>query len=162
MHGKSLPEALAEKNAQDFEDITLRIKGALEKIRKNSKLKPTQAVLAKLAECSRGTINNRKWPLEELEVIKHERKEQKQEVVNATTPQNDEASLLEQYKDQLYKSREELRIWKSRYDEQAGLVKQLEHITAVLQQRIEILEKELKIAREARRANVIKMHQDNE
>ena len=71
----SLPQALEEKNQADFITVTNRISDALQKISSNPKLKPTQSVLARLSKVSRGTLNNRVWPLEKLEEIKSQRKD---------------------------------------------------------------------------------------
>jgi Mg2+ and Co2+ transporter CorA len=68
---KGLP--FDERNQRDFEEITERIRTALEAIRKSKSLKPTQTTLARLAQCSRRTLSLRRWPIEELKGIKEKR-----------------------------------------------------------------------------------------
>ena len=78
MTEKSRPEALVAKNASDFDQLTEAIKDALKKIEGDRRLKPTQEVLAKLAGCTRGTLNNRGWPLTELDAVKQARKKKRE------------------------------------------------------------------------------------
>lgn len=78
MTEKSRPEALIAKNASDFDQLTKAIEDALRKIESDRRLKPTQAVLAKLAGCTRGTFNNRGWPLTKLAELKHARKKKQE------------------------------------------------------------------------------------
>ena len=68
---KSLP--FDEKNQLDFDEMTERIRTALDAIRRNKSLKATQSTLAKLAQCSRRTLSLRRWPVEELKRIKSQR-----------------------------------------------------------------------------------------
>ena len=70
---QKLNDGLEKKNDADFLELTLRLKAALQKIEISPGLKATQSVLKKLANCSRGTLNNRKWPIEELTRIKNAR-----------------------------------------------------------------------------------------
>ena len=73
MTEKSRPDALVAKNASDFDAMTQAIEKALNKIERDRRLKPTQESLAKLAGCTRGTLNNRAWPLTRLADIKRAR-----------------------------------------------------------------------------------------
>ena len=99
----------------------------------------------KLAGCSRGTINNRKWPAEHLKRIKHERVLKKELTTNLSVKATEgNEQLIERYKTQLFNSREELLAWKNRHDEKAQRVIQLEDINLILLQRIEHLESHLK------------------
>ncbi len=68
---KALP--FDERNHRDFEEMTQRIRGALDLIRTSRSLKPTQSTLAKLAGCSRRTLSLRGWPIVELKRIKTQR-----------------------------------------------------------------------------------------
>jgi len=83
MTGKSRPDALVAKNASDFDAMTQAIEEALNKIERDRRLKPTQTSLAKLAGCTRGTLNNRGWPLTRLSDIKRVRN-QKREAEKST------------------------------------------------------------------------------
>lgn len=65
---KSLP--FTARNERDFDEMTDRITAGLETLRKRKSLKPTQENLAKLAECSRRTLSLRRWPVEQLKIIK--------------------------------------------------------------------------------------------
>lgn len=143
MKSSLIHKALEEKNAVDFAAVSARIESAIRKIRSDPKIKPTQAVLAKLAECSRGTINNRKWPLAQLKQIKADRIEAANTIRDANPPVAHEESLVEQYKQRLYNNREELLVWKNRCDAQAQKLTQIGDVNRVLQSRIELLELEL-------------------
>lgn len=66
-----------ERNEQDFEDLTRKIRDALAKIRKTRSLPATQENLAELAGCTRKTLHNRSWPISELKKIKEERQDNK-------------------------------------------------------------------------------------
>ncbi|WP_046060263.1 hypothetical protein [Paracidovorax citrulli] len=79
MTNKSRPDALAAKNASDFDAMTQAIEDALEKIERDSRIKSTQGSLAKLVGCSRGTLNNRGWPLSKLGDIKRAREQREAE-----------------------------------------------------------------------------------
>jgi gas vesicle protein len=79
---RSLP--FDQKNEQDFQEMTERIRCALDDIRKSRTLKPTQMVLAKLAKCSRRTLSLRIWPIEELRKIKEARSQHQQESPSST------------------------------------------------------------------------------
>jgi FtsZ-binding cell division protein ZapB len=72
---KRLP--FAERNEQDFEDLTKKISDALAIIRKSRSIPATQEKLAELADCTRKTLHNRDWPISELKKIKEERKANK-------------------------------------------------------------------------------------
>lgn len=71
MATKALP--FDERNQRDFNDMTARIRDALDLIRKNKNLRATQDVLAELAQCSRRTLSLRVWPILELKKIKDAR-----------------------------------------------------------------------------------------
>lgn len=78
MTGKSRPDALVAQNASDFDAMTQAIEDALKKIERDRRIKPTQEALRKLVGCSRGTLNNRKWPLTKLGEIKRAREQQRE------------------------------------------------------------------------------------
>lgn len=71
MATKALP--FDERNQRDFDDMTARIRDALDLIRKNKNLRATQDVLAELAQCSRRTLSLRVWPILELKKVKDAR-----------------------------------------------------------------------------------------
>lgn len=66
-----------KRNEKDYADITVRIEAVLKRMENNDTIPATEAELCKLAKCSRGTLRNRKWPLERLKEIKKERKKKK-------------------------------------------------------------------------------------
>ncbi|MCH8492645.1 MAG: hypothetical protein LAT53_05360 [Idiomarina sp.] len=68
-------QAYDDKNADDYDSVTLRLTNALESIAKNSKLPATNAQVALLAGVSRNTVTNRKFPARRLKEIKKIRKE---------------------------------------------------------------------------------------
>lgn len=139
----SLNPALREKNDSDFVEVTRRLQIALEKIEKDPKLKATQEVLSRLAECSRGTINNRKWPLEQLQRIKDARKTPKAAENAAGHAGEREESRIERYKQQLFDSREEVLAWKVRHDEIVSRLSEQQVLTKALQLRNEALTNEI-------------------
>jgi hypothetical protein len=71
MAAKALP--FDERNQRDFDDMTARIRDALDLIRKNKSLRATQDALAEFAQCSRRTLSLRVWPILELKKIKEAR-----------------------------------------------------------------------------------------
>ena len=105
-----------QKNKDDYRDITKRIEAALKKIKGDKTIPATEAELCKLAKCSRGTLRNRKWPLEQLKEIKKKRKEQKDAKrkritrahLTAVEVHIEDNNKLE---DQLEKSRTEIAVW---------------------------------------------------
>lgn len=138
-----------DKNQQDFVDVTGRIDEALTALRNDRRLKRTEANLAKLARCSRGTLRNRGWPIEALRKLKLEAKAATEEATEATEA-NDE-SPIERIKKQLAMSRDELLGWKFKHDD---LVERLETLQAqskahkdrvvTLEARVRELEKRLR------------------
>lgn len=74
---KSLP--FDDKNESDFSAITEKIQAALSIIENDANVPVTCEELAKLANCSRKTLNNRSWPIEKLQQIKTERRKHKEE-----------------------------------------------------------------------------------
>jgi hypothetical protein len=154
MNKSGLPDALREKNDQEFIEITIRIQNALSQIEGNPKLKASQGVLAQLAKCSRGTLNNRKWPLEKLRAIKHARKSPSRPTEDPKSSIKTQTNQIERYKQQLHDSREELLTWKTRHDEIAERLTQTQELNKVLQSR----NKELEDMTSARpKASVIKL-----
>jgi DNA-binding GntR family transcriptional regulator len=59
-----------DRNKADFNEITQNIKAALKVLERDPGIPVTEASLAELAKCSRGTLRNRVWPLERLGAIK--------------------------------------------------------------------------------------------
>lgn len=78
MTGKSRSYGFVAPNASKFDVMTQAIKDALEKIERDRRIKTTQEALRKLVGCSRGTLNNRKWPLTRLREIKLAREQQRE------------------------------------------------------------------------------------
>lgn len=143
MSESGIPAALYEKNAQEFVEVTRRIQEALARLESDTKLKATQDVLAQLADCSRGTLNNRRWPLERLRKIKDARSAPKQPITDESKTGVNSASRIDRYKEQLYNSREEVLIWKARYDEVNERLAESLNITRVLQARLKATEEEI-------------------
>jgi chromosome segregation ATPase len=152
-----VPAALQEKNEQEFIKVTRRIQEALARIKDDPKLKATQDVLAQLADCSRGTINNRKWPLDRLREIKTARKAAKQPITDESTSTAKIESRIERYKERLYDSREEVLIWKARYDEVGERLAQAQNLNRVLQSRLEAVEQEISRLRSTPVSKVVEL-----
>lgn len=109
MTDRSLPDALVAKNARDFDAMTQAIDEALRKIERDRRIKPSQATLAKLANCTRGTLNNRGWPLARLLDIKRERERNRaaEKSVEPKSCASKVESEIDKLKNQLQLSRTE-------------------------------------------------------
>jgi hypothetical protein len=109
-----------ERNELDYREMSKRVADALEEIDRDPSIPATQNELVKRAKCSRGTLRNRRWPLERLKNISAKRKEtnrvrnRKITLEHRTTVEvhiEDKRRLLEQ----LEKSRDEAAIWYDKY-----------------------------------------------
>ncbi|WP_295003476.1 hypothetical protein [uncultured Dechloromonas sp.] len=157
MTNSAIPAALQEKNEQEFVEVTRRIQDALARIESDPKLKPTQDVLAKLADCSRGTLNNRKWPLDQLRKIKGARKAPLNVTIEETASGAKEESRIERYKQQLCDSRDEVLLWKTRFDVAAQQLAQAQELIRILQARATAFEQEITSLKKASSAKVVQM-----
>lgn len=157
MTTSGIPAALQEKNEQEFVEVTRRIQDALARIESDQKLKPTQDVLAKLADCSRGTLNNRKWPLDQLRKIKDARRTPVQLTVEETASGAKEESRIERYKQQLYDSRDEVLLWKARFDVAAKQLAQAQELIHILQARVTASEQEITTLRKASSVKLVQI-----
>ncbi|PKO40367.1 MAG: hypothetical protein CVU33_02490 [Betaproteobacteria bacterium HGW-Betaproteobacteria-6] len=157
MSTSGIPAALQEKNEQEFVEVTRRIQDALARIESDPKLKASQDVLAKLANCSRGTLNNRKWPLDQLRKIKDARKTPVKLAIDETAAIAKEESRIERYKQQLYDSREEVLLWKTRFDDATQQLAQAQDLTRVLQARLAATEQEIAPLRRASATNIVQI-----
>ncbi len=132
-----------ERNQRDFMLVTKRIQNALEQMANDRRLKRTETNLAKLAACSRGTLRNRKWPMEQLQKLKeeaHSAKEEAEPEPRATR----EISQVERYRNRLNKNRDELLFWKFKHDALRDLVETLESQRDTFKHRAEELEAQLR------------------
>jgi chromosome segregation ATPase len=127
-----------ERNQQDFLDVTGRIEAALEAMRNDRRLKKTEANLAKLSQCSRGTLRNRGWPIETLRKLKLESKATTE--ASAAVTQEREETRVARYKQQLALSRDELMSWKFKHDDLALRVETLQGQNRGYASRVEALE----------------------
>jgi Mg2+ and Co2+ transporter CorA len=150
---KSLP--FDERNQRDFEEITERIRTALDAIRKSKSLKPTQSTLARLAQCSRRTLSLRRWPIEELKRIKANRNPDgaESEISSPTrkvrTNQN-EAQLIAQirnYQDQNGRLFDRVQGLEEEKARSALVQKSLEDQLTVSAERVRELEKEIRMTK---------------
>lgn len=138
-----LPTELLNKNDADFVQITESLREALAKIEVNPKLKATQAELAKISGVSRGTINFRKWPLEELKRIKLKRVEDKKIQSEQPTPEQKNALTMADLQHRLYLSREEVRYWKDKHDQANLRLVQQVGLLEIKNKQISVLEDRL-------------------
>ncbi|MDE1233937.1 hypothetical protein [Vibrio aestuarianus] len=109
------------RNEADYEEITLKLAVALDKIRNNPKLKASVAEIAKLAGVSRNTVASRGYGLKskdgQLGKIGELRKERKKEaiVAKAISEANiDDCCSLE---DQLDNAKAEIIFWFNKVSE---------------------------------------------
>lgn len=137
------PLPFDERNQQDFMLVTKRIQDALAQMANDRRLKRTESNLAKLAGCSRGTLHNRKWPLEQLQKLKEEARSVKE--VAAVEPRaTREKARVERYREQLMKNRDELLFWKYKHDALRELVETIEAQRDTYKRRAEELEAQLR------------------
>jgi DNA polymerase III delta prime subunit len=111
-----------ERNALDYLEMSKRIADALEEIEHDSGIPVTEQELAKRARCSRGTLRNRRYPLERLQSIKAKRKEIESNKSRKITREHriavdvhieDKNMLLAQLKN----SRTEVAVWFNKFTE---------------------------------------------
>lgn len=105
-----------ERNQQDYMLVTKRIQDALEKMANDRRLKRTETNLARLADCSRGTLRNRKWPMEKLQKLKEDARAAIEQVEVEPRATRGKAQV-ERYREQLTKNRDELLFWKYKHDD---------------------------------------------
>ncbi len=132
-----------ERNQQDFMLVTKRIQDALELMANDRRLKRTETNLAKLAGCSRGTLRNRKWPMEQLQRLKEESRSAK-EVAEPEPRATREKFQIERYRNRLDKNRDELLFWKYKHDTLRDLIETLESQRDAYKRRAEELEAQLR------------------
>ncbi|MBP0597760.1 hypothetical protein J8I26_06585 [Herbaspirillum sp. LeCh32-8] len=121
--------AFDQRNVADFDVLTKRIFAALEKMAADRKEKRTQANLAALSGCTRGTLRNRKWPLEALDKLVEEAKQYKIEKAKAkeAPPRSaKDITQVERLQEQLGKNRDELLMWKFKHDDLKKAMKTIE------------------------------------
>lgn len=105
------------RNTEDFDALTKRIDAGLLALRSDPKLKPTEETLADLAKCSRGTLRNRKWPIEALRAMKLERRSTKPPAAASPAKPEPQKASLRAHADQLKLARDETLRWKMKHDE---------------------------------------------
>jgi len=131
-----------ERNQQDFIQTTKRIQDALEQLSSDRRLKLTEANLARLADCSRGTLRNRKWPIQQLQILKVTAKKLKDaKILEGPEPRAArEKSRVDRYREQLDKNRDELLAWKFKHDDLNAKIQTLETQRDNFKRRCEALE----------------------
>lgn len=140
------------RNQSDFVEMTKSINSALDRIRNDSRLKPTIANLAKTADCAPGTLRNRKWPLSELKKIK----ELRNKVINQSEEETvkpselTELSRIDRYREQIDMAREETLRWKNKHDDLLTRLRRTDSTNRALGERIAELELNLREARQTR------------
>ena len=143
-------DPLQAKNDEDFEATTDRITKALAEFRESNTLKLTQDALAIRAQCSRTTLNNRGWPIAQLKEIKKERRERKEQKKQRTlVPQGKvlEQSREEKLDQALNLSRDEVQVWKLRFDDAQEQLTQSQNALRVMSEQVSALQTELKSIR---------------
>lgn len=104
-----------QRNKEDFETNTLALNNALLEIKSNKKLKATIAQLSKMTGIHRNTITNRAWPIQTLNQIKKDRKNEEnleKEKDNQNT--KDTKKLLEE---KLTQTQNEVIYWFNEYND---------------------------------------------
>jgi chromosome segregation ATPase len=135
-----------ERNEQDFEDLTRNIQDAVATIKKSRSIPATQEKLAELVGCTRKTLHNRVWPINELKKIKEERKANKDSKPKNTTAEHRLSS-------ENHIAREKLLIGRIRnLQEQNGKlfdrVQELEEQKEVLTDTAKVLEDEIVVLKD--------------
>ena len=103
----------------------------------------TQDALATRAQCSRTTLNNRGWPIAQLKEIKKERRERReQKKQRALVPQGKvlEQSREEKLDQALKMSRDEVQIWKLRFDDAQQQLTQSQNALRVMSEQVSALQ----------------------
>lgn len=139
----SAPLPFDERNQQDFMLVTKSIQDALQQMANDRRLKRTEINLAKLAGCSRGTLRNRKWPIEQLQKLKEEARSSPDEADVEPRATRDKARV-DRYREQLIKNRDELLLWKYKHDALRDLVETIEAQRDTYKCRAEELEAQLR------------------
>lgn len=146
-----------ERNKNDFDDMTKRIEDALKIIEDDKTIPATQAKLCQLAKCSRGTLLNRKWPIERLKAIKdkrekgHKRKRITREHFSAVEVHIEDKNNLQA---QLKESRDEAARWFHKYKDSEKEIKRLKRAHEGLRTKNQRLQQQLDEAeQELRRLN---------
>ena len=132
-----------ERNQQDFMLVTKRIQDALELMANDRRIKRTETNLARLADCSRGTLRNRQWPMEQLRKLKEDARTAKEQVEVEPRATREKAQV-ERYREQLMKNRDELLFWKYKHDALRDQVETLESQRDTYKKRTEDLEAQLR------------------
>lgn len=132
-----------ERNQQDFMLVTKRIQDALELMANDRRIKRTETNLARLADCSRGTLRNRQWPMEQLRKLKEDARTAKEQVEVEPRATREKAQV-ERYREQLMKNRDELLFWKYKHDALRDRVETLESQRDTYKKRAEDLEAQLR------------------
>ena len=141
-------QAYDDKNKEDYDQITLLLNDALNKIASNPKLPATQAQVSELTGIHRNTVRNREFPAKRLADIKKLRKEKaaektklKADKISELTETIDQLSAelvywfteykkanrdREDYERQVKISKESATFYKSAYGKEKDKVRDLE------------------------------------
>lgn len=141
-------QAYDEKNKEDYDQVTLLLNEALDKIANNPKLPANQAQVSKLTGVHRNTVSNREFPAIRLREIKDERKKKAaaevKEKADKISQLNDRVDKLsaelvywftefrkanrdrEDYERQIARTKENADFYKSSYDKEKDKVRDLE------------------------------------
>jgi len=127
------------RNEADFQDMSVRIAQAMERLELDDSIPATEASLAGLTGCSRGTLRHRGWPLQRLKEIKKKRKEKPEDEEDAegAPGEVDVVEILmkdrEYLLDQLKKSRDEVAVWVAKFKHLEEENKKLRRLVRMLQ-----------------------------
>lgn len=140
-----------EKNQADYAEMTGRIELALKKLREDSSIPATEVSLSQLAECSRNTLRNRKYPIEQLKLIKKFRAEKiKGKSSRITKAHHLSVDVhIEENKALNYRlnqSRAEVAVWVNKFFSLEAEVKKLRRLNELLQKGKKKLESQLEEA----------------
>ncbi|HXM47850.1 MAG TPA: hypothetical protein VN956_08265 [Pyrinomonadaceae bacterium] len=150
---KALP--FDDRNQRDFDEMTVLIRQGLESIRKSKALNPTQATLAKLAQCSRRTLSLRRWPIEQLKRIKDERRSREKDLHEESPnkseiDQNRERQLIKQvrnYQDQNGRLFDQVQHLEEERSKSSLIISTLEQQVCGLTEEGQRLEKQLRMTK---------------
>ncbi|HEX8472601.1 MAG TPA: hypothetical protein VF666_01080 [Pyrinomonadaceae bacterium] len=124
-----------KRNAADYKDLSNRIAAALKTLEESPQIAATEKELARLAQCSRGTLRNRAYPLECLKQIRASRnKDESQNVeshdITVVGTKLDNEILLQE---RLQNSRNEVAFWVDKYKDLESETKRLRRSNELLQ-----------------------------
>lgn len=139
---KSKSAPYDERNDADYQELSTRIATALETIAHDESIPATEQSLAQLANCSRGTLRNRVWPLQRLKLIKEDRVSKPKTSI-PQTPAEIERFDRRKLQNDLALSRTEAAKWFDAYQNERSETRKARRAIKLLTEEIAALNKQV-------------------